>query len=44
MNVDIVYNDQAHKSATVTVKAPKGRDINSKFTIFKPKEQDEWSK
>lgn len=44
VKVDIAYNDPSHKSATVTVQAPKGKDINSKFVVFKSKAKDEWSK
>lgn len=45
VKVDIVYNDASRKSATLTVQAPKGKDIDSKFVVFqKSKNKDEWSK
>lgn len=44
VKVDIAYNDAAHKSATITVQAPKGKDIDSKFVVFKAKQKDEWSR
>lgn len=37
VNVQLVYNDPAHKSATINVESPIGKNIDSRFVFFKEK-------